>query len=234
MKSGRMLWSVLAVTSLGLIAPKAWAGPPPRWGGGPGRPRVVAAPFFYGGVTYVPLESFATQVGATVVWGSGGGFSVAFNGGNFGFAIGSPNVVCATGPVLLPAPPLWVGDVVYVPSLFFETYLGIPWRHYNGGLAFWSGRRWHNFGIASVPPGRLGYGRGLGRPVGLRGGTYNAYRAYGAHRGNGTQAGRWNSRAGAPRELQPAHVPSIFWVRSGLSPERSPEFGFESSSGTRT
>ncbi len=138
-------------------------GPPP-WAPAHGRRRhgptyVVAAPFVYSGVTYVPLRDAASLIGAALLWdGLKGRAVLTYNGDEIGLAIGSPTVIYAGQPVVLAAAPVVVQEVVYVPVDFCRTYLKIPVQHDRGVVKLKGLKGWHEYKVASRPPGPVGHG----------------------------------------------------------------------------
>jgi hypothetical protein len=139
-------------------------GPPP-WAPAHGRRRhepayYVTAPFVYSGVTYVPLRDAASLVGAALLWDSLKGRAVlTYNGREIGLAVGSPTVVYAGQPVVLTAAPVVVHGAVYVPADFCQHYLKIPVQHDRGVIKLKGPKGWHEFKVASRPPGPVSHGR---------------------------------------------------------------------------
>jgi hypothetical protein len=139
-------------------------GPPP-WAPAHGRRRhepayYVTAPFVYSGVTYVPLRDAASLVGAALLWDSLKGRAVlTYDGREIGLVVGSPTVVYAGQPVVLAAAPVVMRGAVYVPADFCQRYLKIPVQHDRGVLKLKGPKGWHEFKVASRPPGPVSHGR---------------------------------------------------------------------------
>ncbi len=87
---------------------------------------VAPGPLIMNGITYVPLQGFTSQVGASVVLGVGGGVTVIYNGQNFGLTVGSPLLSYGGQVVSLAGAPLNVNGIIYVPESFVLTYLQAP------------------------------------------------------------------------------------------------------------
>jgi len=158
-------WALLVVLSVGLAGPAAWADPP-RWAPAHGHRRkhrvvhYVAAPFIYSGVTYIPLRDVTSLIGAALLWNSLEGRAViTYNGREIGLAVGSPTVVYGGETVVLTAAPVIVGGVVYVPATFCERTLGVPLKHSGRKLMLQGPKGWHEYRVASAPPGRVSFGR---------------------------------------------------------------------------
>jgi hypothetical protein len=139
-------------------------GPPP-WAPAHGRRRhepayYVTAPFVYSGVTYVPLRDAASLVGAALLWDSLKGRAVlTYDGREIGLVVGSPTVVYGGRPVVLAAAPVVVHGAVYVPVDFCQRYLKVPVQHDRGVLKLKGPKGWHEFKVASRPPGPVSHGR---------------------------------------------------------------------------
>jgi len=162
------MWIVLALVSIGLVGSAAWAAPP-RWAPAHGRRRqtrvvrrVVAytpAPFIYSGVTYVPLRDVTSLIGAALLWDSlDGRATFMYNGQDFALVVGSPTVFYGGQTVVLPAAPILVEDVVYVPSVFIERYVRLPVRHVSGRYSIEGPHGWHDFIVAPKAPRRVSFG----------------------------------------------------------------------------
>ncbi len=168
MKSGRM-WSLLAVGCLGMTGAQAWGRTvviapviaPVVVAPVVAQPAVVApAPFLYNNLTYVPLQTVAPEVGASFAWTNyGSAFAVTLGGQNFSLTIGSSNMLCGPTPYLLPGPPILVGQVVYVPSVFCQHYLRVPCRFRPGYMSFRGRHGWHEFAVSRGPRGHVDLGR---------------------------------------------------------------------------
>lgn len=166
---GRPGWGYYTVAPTPpLVVVQAFAGyGPPAWGSDYddynyyGAPAVAPAPFIYGGVTYLPLRDVTDLLGVALLWDSlRYRAAFIFNGYELGLVIGSPTVHYGTRVIVLPAPPIIVRETVYVPSQLFERHLNCPIevRHNDGLLRFKGRRGWHDFRLASRPPGPISYG----------------------------------------------------------------------------
>jgi hypothetical protein len=99
-------------------------------------------------------------IGAALLWNSLQGRAViTYNGREIGLAVGSPTVIYGGETVILTAAPVIVGGVVYVPARFCEHYLGVPLRHSGRRLMLQGPGGWHEYRVASAPPGRVNFGR---------------------------------------------------------------------------
>ena len=144
---------------------RAIGGGPPPWAPAHGRRRkegryyatpYAPAPFVYSGVTYIPLRDATSLIGAALLWDSLSNQAVVtYNGREIGLAIGSPTVYYGGETIVLGAAPVFVRDVVYVPAEFCERYLSVPIRRSSGVIKLKGPRGWHDFRLASAPPGRV-------------------------------------------------------------------------------
>jgi hypothetical protein len=115
----------------------------------------VAAPFIYSGVTYVPLRSVASVVGAALLWDSvRNRAALTFNGREFGLVIGSPTVYIGPQVVVLPSPPIIVGGVIFVPEVFVQRELRVPIERGRGFIKIKGREGWHEMRFHAAPPAR--------------------------------------------------------------------------------
>ena len=142
-------------------------GGPPPWAPAHGWRRkhqaayYAPAPFVYSGVTYVPLRDAASIAGAALLWNSLEGRAIlTYNGREIGLAIGSPTAYYGGQTVMLSAAPIVVRDVVYVPADFCDHYLGLPYQRSGGVFKLKGPHGWHDYHVASAPPGRISFGKG--------------------------------------------------------------------------
>jgi len=167
-------------------------GPPP-WAPAHGYRRkarsypTVYAPtaFIYSGVTYVPLRDVASFLGAALLWDSLNGRAVlTYSGREFGLAIGNRMVQHGPQGILLAAPPVMVGNTVFVPTEFFERELGVQVSRKDKALKLKGPKQTLDLEVAPAPPGRVHSGQatraGEGEPPGRSGGR-------GRGRGRGDQ-----------------------------------------------
>lgn len=161
--------ALLAVGFFMLTTAGVYAAPPP-WAPAHGyrrKPHRVVyepAPFAYLGTTYVPLRSVTSLIGAALLWNSLDGRAlITYNGREIGLLVGSPNMVYGGETVVLPAAPVMVGGVVYVPARFCEQYLAVPVERTRTVIKLKGPAGWREYRVVSRPPGRV---RGwAGRPV---------------------------------------------------------------------
>ena len=152
-------------------------GPPP-WAPAHGRRRnrapyrTIYAPgaFVYYGATYVPLRDIAAFVGATLLWDQLHNRSVlVYNGREIGLVIGSRAVAVGGRELFLPAPPLLVGNTVFVPLDLFERELSLPTVRSAGEIEFRHADRVLVIRVKPAPPGRIAARSGeLRGPAGRR------------------------------------------------------------------
>jgi len=131
----------------------------------------VAAPFIYSGVTYVPLRSVASVIGAALLWDSVRNRAVlTFNGREFGLVIGSPTFYLGPQVVVLPAAPIIVGGVVFVPQVFIERELKVPVESGHGFIRIKGHEGWREMRFRAAPSARYisGWGGKRSGPLGGR------------------------------------------------------------------
>ena len=120
-------------------------------------PQVYApAPFIYGGATYVPLRNATEIIGAALLWDSlRNRAAFTYNGHEIGLVIGSPRVYYGPQVVVLPAAPIVVRDVVYVPADLFARHLRVPVERSGHILKIKGKKGWNEMSIVSAPPARF-------------------------------------------------------------------------------
>ncbi|UCC68830.1 MAG: copper amine oxidase N-terminal domain-containing protein [Armatimonadota bacterium] len=142
-------------------------GPPP-WAPAHGYRRkarsypTVYAPtaFVHSGVTYVPLRDVASFLGAALLWDSvNGRAALTYSGREFGLVIGSRTVQHGPHGIHLSAPPVIVGNIVFVPTEFCERELGVEVGHADKVLKLKSPKQTWEVEVAPAPPGRVYSGK---------------------------------------------------------------------------
>jgi hypothetical protein len=174
--------------------------------GSPVYPGLYApAPFIYSGVTYLPLRNVAEIIGAALLWDNLQNRAVlVFGGRELALAIGSPTVYYGRQVIVLPAAPIIINNVVYVPEPLFARHLRVPIERGRGVIRIKGSKGWKDMRLVSAPPSRvIAAGRRGGpqaRPPAQRGPRMRGeQRAAPAPRGRG--AGRESPRmkqAGPP------------------------------------
>jgi hypothetical protein len=138
------------------------------------------APFIYGGATYIPLRNATQIIGAALLWDSlRNRAAFTYNGHEIGLVIGSPKVYYGPQVVVLPAAPIVVHNVVYVPQDLFTKHLRVPIERSGQILKIKGKKGWNEMSIAAAPPARFismggrpgksmppGQARKVGRPGG--------------------------------------------------------------------
>jgi hypothetical protein len=116
----------------------------------------VPAPFIYGGATYIPLRNATQIIGAALLWDSlRNRAAFTYNGHEIGLVIGSRTVYYGPQVIVLPAAPIVVHDVVYVPEALFTRHLHVPIEHSGHVLKVKGKRGWKEMRIVSAPPARF-------------------------------------------------------------------------------
>ena len=164
-------------------------------------PQVYApAPFIYGGATYVPLRNATEIIGAALLWDSlRNRAAFTYNGHEIGLVIGSPRVYYGPQVIVLPAPPIVVRDVVYVPEALFTRHLRVPMEHRGHILRIKGRSGWNEMGIGAPPPARFisrgGRGGAEFTSPGQRGGKHGRGTfEQGGGRGHGEKGGGWKQQ----------------------------------------
>lgn len=111
------------------------------------------APFVYYNTTYLPLRDVSSFVGAALLWDDlYNRCMVTYNGHEFGLIIGSPWVYYGGQVLVLSAPPVLVGGVIYIPLDFCERHFGCHFERHDRDLRIRGPRGWHDFRLVSRPP----------------------------------------------------------------------------------
>jgi len=162
-----VLMSVLLTMALGLAGMSAGAATIDTSG---------ATAFVYEGLSYLPLKSTASFLGAPLRWDAEKGQAViTYRGEDLALTPGNARALFRGEPVVLPSPPVVVDGVTYVPAAAFKKYYNVPveWDRAKSevkikGPSGWSTVKassrapWHG----GPPPWAKAWGwRGQGAPV---------------------------------------------------------------------
>jgi hypothetical protein len=83
--------------------------------------------FLYEGLSYLPLKSTASFLGAPLRWDAEKGQAVVtYNGEDFVLTPNSREALYAGQPVVLSSPPVVLNGVTYVPVETFKKYYNVP------------------------------------------------------------------------------------------------------------
>jgi len=119
-------------------------------------PAYAPRPFVYGGAAYLPLRSVADVIGAVLLFDLLSDRCVVTYGGvQTVLFIGSPRCYYGNQVVILSAPPIVCGNVVYVPERLVEDHWRVPVQRSQGRFRLQGDRGWHDFSVASAPPSRI-------------------------------------------------------------------------------
>lgn len=129
------------------------------YGASPAAPVVIAqpygvTPFIYGGYSYIPLRSLSDFLGAALLWDSLRGRALlTFDGRQLALTVGSPQVIFAGAPVLLPMAPVIIDRYVYVPTTVVSQVLHLPvvYDHRHRHVKINHGGRWGAFVVDPTP-----------------------------------------------------------------------------------
>ena len=86
-----------------------------------------ATPFLYKALSYIPLNSTASFLGAQLRWDAAKGQAVmTYKGEELVLTPNSIKALLAGQPVVLPSPPVVVSGVTYVPTQALRKYYHVP------------------------------------------------------------------------------------------------------------
>jgi len=114
-----------------------------------------AAPFVYGGYSYVPLKSAADFLGATLLWDSlRNSATIIYRDHQLALMVGSTTAYYGGDLVTLPAPPIIVGEQLLVPVIVFDRYFDVPvrWEPDDNRVVILGPPGWGYYQVLPYPP----------------------------------------------------------------------------------
>jgi len=112
-------------------------------------------PFLYEGISYLPLKSTATFLGAPLRWDAESRQAViTYQGEDFALTPNSPKAVYAGQPVVLSSPTVVVNGVTYVPAETFRKYYNVPvdWDATRSEIKIKGPSGWRTMKVSSRAP----------------------------------------------------------------------------------
>ena len=114
-----------------------------------------ATPFLYEGLSYLPLQSTASFLGAPVRWDSAKGQAViSYNGQDLALTPGNVNALFKGQPVELSSPPVVVDGRTYFPTEALKKYYNVPveWDKAKSEVRIKGTEGWGTAKVNSLPP----------------------------------------------------------------------------------
>ena len=114
-----------------------------------------AAPFLYGGSSYLPLQSVGSFLGAPLQWDAEKGQAViTYNGQDLALTSGNAKALLAGKPVVLTSQPVIVDGRMYVPAGVLKKYYNVPveWDKDKSEVKIKGPNGWGTAKVKSRPP----------------------------------------------------------------------------------
>ena len=114
-----------------------------------------ATPFLYEGLSYLPVQSVASFLGAQLSWDPAKGQAVVtYDGQDLALTPGDATALFKGQPVALTSPPVVIGGRTYVPADTLKKYYNVPveWDKAKSEVRIKGPNGWGTAKVSSRPP----------------------------------------------------------------------------------